>query len=316
MIATVVFSTYTSLFTNTDGSVSTHTGVTSSASALPSSGSSNSGSSSSTGKTWGIVGGVVGGVAVLGAIIFIVYRLSQRRFSNLDDEGEDIKWPELQPDGQEISASTSTLNPLGTRRTGGAGVEMGDGSEFGDEMSHSGMSGGAISMHARQPSYEQLAMADYSHQTGAQGVYDPYLGASAAPYPPPANLYPPQQFGGFGGSAGGHYGGDMGGYHDQSQEALSHYNAYGPEGYPGAGGAAAGGGPPHDQFSESDNRRGSIASSSGFHSTQGSTSAYVMSQDPFTNPSSRVGSPSPRIASPDFGNDPLRRGGTPTHGPL
>ncbi|ORY84682.1 hypothetical protein BCR35DRAFT_303000 [Leucosporidium creatinivorum] len=311
--STVVFSTYTSLFTNTDGSVSTHTGVTSSASALPSSGSSNSGSSSSTGKTWGIVGGVVGGVAVLGAIIFIVYRLSQRRFSNLDDDAEDIKWPELQPDGQEISASTSTLNPLGTRRTGGAGVEMGDGSEFGDEMSHAGMGGGAMSMHARQPSYEQLAMADYSHQAGPQGVYDPYLGASAAPYPPPANIYPPQQY---------HYAGDMsGGYHDQSQEALSHYNNSTPEGYPGAAGAAAGGSPPLDQFRESDQRRGSIASSSGFHSTQDSYSAYGMSQDPFNASSSRVGSPRiasppPSIASPEFGGDPLRRGGTPTQGPL
>lgn len=190
---------------------------------------------------------------------------------------------------------------------------MGDGSEFGDEMSHSGMSGGAMSMHARQPSYEQLAMADYSHHSGAQGVYDPYLGASAAPYPPPANIYPPQQFGG-----------DMGGgYHDQSQKALSHYYASGPEGYPGAGGAvAAGGSPPLDQFRESDDRRGSIASSSGFHSTQGSASAYGMSQDPFNASSSRVGSPRiaspppPRIASPDFGEDPLRRGGTPTHGPL
>jgi hypothetical protein len=203
---------------------------------------------------------------------------------------------------------------------------MGDGSEFGDEMSHSGMGGGAMSMHGRQPSYEQLAMADYSHQIGAQGVYDPYLGASAAPYPPPSNIYPPtpQHFGEqFGGSA--YYGGDMGGYHDQSQEALSHYNASGPEGHSGAGGAAAAGGgsPPLAQFREADNRRGSMASSSGFHSTQGSTSAYGMSQDPFTNPSSRLGSPSPRIASPppriaspEFGNDPLRRGGTPTHGPL
>lgn len=195
---------------------------------------------------------------------------------------------------------------------------MGDGSEFGDEMSHSGMGGGAMSMHGRQPSYEQLAMADYSHQTGAPGVYDPYLGASAAPYPPPANIYPPQQFGST------YYAGDMGGYHDHSQEALSHYNASGPEGYPGAGGAAAAtASPPLDQFRESDNRRGSIASSSGFHSTQGGASAYGMSQDPFTTPSSRVGSPSPRIASPapriaspEFGNDPLTRGGSPTQGPL
>lgn len=62
----------------------------------------------------------------MSAIIFIVWRCTQRRFSDLDDSGQEIKWPELQPEGQTISAQASTLNPLGTRRTGGAGIEMGE----------------------------------------------------------------------------------------------------------------------------------------------------------------------------------------------
>lgn len=94
--------------------------------------SSTPSSSSDTGKTWGIVGGVVGGVLLLSAGIFVVYRLTQKRFSDLNDGVEEIKWPELRPDGH--TAATSTLNPQGTRRLGGAGVEMErDGSEWGGE---------------------------------------------------------------------------------------------------------------------------------------------------------------------------------------
>lgn len=62
------------------------------------------------------------GVLLIAAIGYAVYRLTQRRFSQLDDIGDEIKWPELQQD----FAATSTLNPSGTRRTGGAGIEMGE----------------------------------------------------------------------------------------------------------------------------------------------------------------------------------------------
>ena len=66
------------------------------------------------------------GIVVLAAILFIIWRCTQRRFSEIEDGRDEIKWPELQPDGQNVSAATSTLNPMGTRRTGGAGMEMGE----------------------------------------------------------------------------------------------------------------------------------------------------------------------------------------------
>lgn len=240
---------------------------------------------------------------MLVAAIYLVYRLSQRRFSNLDDGDMDIKWPELNPEGQEVSASTSTLNPLGTRRTGGAGVDMGDGdSEFPDEMSQrGGLASSGTSFHNRQPSYEQLAMADYGH---SQAGYDPYLGASAAPFPPPANIYPPSQY------APTYYSNP---YTDagQSQEALS--SAYS-QGYAGAAGAVSSGtrSPPVDEFQHQDrSRRTSINS---FHSNSGSYS------DPFANYSTAARAASPKIASPQPGAGPafegIRRGVTPTQGPL
>lgn len=112
--------TYRSTFTNADGSIGTSTGILTSASVVP---IQNNSGSSNTAKTWGIVGGVVGGVAVVTALVFLIYRMTQRRFSSLDgDDIDDIKWPDLLPDGQEISSTTSTLKPLDTHRTNGAGV--------------------------------------------------------------------------------------------------------------------------------------------------------------------------------------------------
>ncbi|GAA5837253.1 hypothetical protein JCM11251_004946 [Rhodosporidiobolus azoricus] len=210
--------TYTSLITASDGSVSTATGTTTSQTAVP---VKKSGGGSSTGKTWGIIGGVVGGVVVVALGVFVVYRMTQRRFSSLDnDDLEEIKWPELQADGQILSTNTSTLRPLDTHRTGGAGVGDDGASEYGGanggrDMGASGvygavglnrhqsqsalLDGGALGMtHSRQASYEQLAMADsggaYGPNSGA-GHYDPFLGPAA--YPPlqgQGMVYPPPQY--------------------------------------------------------------------------------------------------------------------------
>lgn len=59
-------------------------------------------------------------VVVVGCLLF--WRLTQRRFSNLDHDVGEIKWPELQPDGGETNLSA--LNPPAARKTGGAGIEM------------------------------------------------------------------------------------------------------------------------------------------------------------------------------------------------
>lgn len=106
------------------------------------------------------------GVIVFAGVLFVIWRFTQRRFSDLDDGGDDIKWPELQPDGQTTAANTSTLNPMGTRRTGGAGIEMdGDGKDESDAY--------AGSMYYSQEhatgSYEQVGV--YGNQGGPGGAY-------------------------------------------------------------------------------------------------------------------------------------------------
>ena len=68
-----------------------------------------------------------GGVVVLAGVLFIAYRCTQRRFSELDDDGATgIRWPELLKRGDDYE-SAATLNPLGTKRRDGAagiGFEM------------------------------------------------------------------------------------------------------------------------------------------------------------------------------------------------
>ncbi|KAK4046584.1 hypothetical protein OIV83_005954 [Microbotryomycetes sp. JL201] len=171
--------TITSLRTNSDGSTRTMTSESSSM-LVPSAGS-NSSSSSHTGRTWGIVGGSVGGAVVLAAALFVLYRCTQRRFSDLDNHDGDIKWPELQPDGQEVISGLATINPQKTRRTGGAGVMDDDDDDEWDEKN----SGSA--RYDRPHS----SMAPYGDE------YDPYRAQSQPqfydPYIPQHEpvMYPP-----------------------------------------------------------------------------------------------------------------------------
>lgn len=72
-------------------------------------------------------------MALLVGIVLVVWRLTQRRFANLDNDHDEIRWPELQPDGQTVSTGLSTLNPQGTRRTGGAGIAMEKDGDFDDD---------------------------------------------------------------------------------------------------------------------------------------------------------------------------------------
>ncbi|BGP19211.1 hypothetical protein JCM10213_002093 [Rhodosporidiobolus nylandii] len=298
--------TFTSTFTNSDGSVGTSTGTMMTPSAVP---VKNNTGGSSTGKTWGIVGGVVGGAILVGALVFVVYRMTQRRFSSLDnDDLEEIKWPELQQDGGLISANTSTLKPLETHRTGGAGIgdddddgasayggprasgggDMGAGGMYGvhgRKGSESTLLGMGAAQHSRNASYEQLAMADSGgYGGGPQGHYDPFLGPAAYP-PPPANVhsqqamvYPPQQYALGGGSPYSDH------YHDGDSEHLSQspslsrdpsasaYSGSEPRGAPGAGGA-----------------RGSIASGSFSPPRVASPPVGTRTESPFRVPSPAVG---------------------------
>lgn len=284
--------TFTSTFTNADGSVGTSTGTLQSATAVP----IKQNNSSNAGKVWGIVGGVVGvslatscgrktsssrhatrkdspplslptqGVVAILIGAFVVYRLTQRRFSDLDDHVDEIKWPELQPDGQTVSTATSTLKPLDTHRTGGAGIgddgdeddwdssepfmaaqasaSAGAGAGAGGDRRYSSGTLLSMSQNAHDASYEQLAMVDqggYASQYPGQGAggggahYDPFLGPSAAPYPPPQNVsYPPSPFSGASPSS-----------RSPSLGGGGSPNLHqGPMGAPGAGGAIRQGSPP------------------------------------------------------------------------
>jgi len=187
--------------TNSDGSVSTGTSASVGTATQTAAASNKSSSSSSTGKTWGIVGGVAGGVVALAAIVFIAYKCSQRRFSSLDDDDANIKWPELQRDGE-------TLNPSATHRTGGAGIEMGErrGSDEWDAQEpffppqHDGrMSPGPGMGYA----------GDGGHHYNPAAPYDnPYAGNV---YPPqaagPGTYYDPYQNSSFADSRGNYIGG-------------------------------------------------------------------------------------------------------------
>ncbi|GAA5950162.1 hypothetical protein JCM3765_004221 [Sporobolomyces pararoseus] len=247
--------TFTSTFTNADGSVGVSTGTLQSASAVP----IKQNNSSNAGKVWGIVGGVVGGIVVILAGAFLIYRMTQRRFSNLDDNIDEIKWPELQSDAGILSTNTSTLRPLDTHRTGGAGIgDDGDDWDSSEPFVATGGAGGgdrryssgtllSMSQNAHDASYEQLAMVDqggYPSQQ-SQGHYDPFLGPSSAPYPPPQNVYPPSPY-------------------NSSPSLNGSPNLMGsssdlrtvPLGAPGAGGAIREGSPPpRDMFAAADGFR-------------------------------------------------------------
>ncbi|GAA5841551.1 hypothetical protein JCM3766R1_003984 [Sporobolomyces carnicolor] len=182
--ASQIIVTITSIVTNADGSHSTM--VSQSASAVAA--KQNDSGSGPSGKTWGIIGGVVGGVAVLIGAILIFWRCTQRRFDNLDDHMDEIKWPELQPDGQNVSAGLSTLNPAATRRTGRAGIEMekDDGSEWGDDSPRLGVRPDANDSQYfdHPPSSYEVAYTSNGSQRGSY-YDDPYHGQGTMPYPPP-----------------------------------------------------------------------------------------------------------------------------------
>lgn len=175
----------TAVITNSNGVVSTST---SSSLSTPAASSTvkpkNNTSSSSTGRTWGIIGGVAGGVVALLGVLFIAYRLSQRRFSNLDHGGADgdIRWPQLQMDGQMVAAGASTLRPMGTRRTGGAGIEM-DGDK--DEDNQSDWHGSDAANGANPTRSTEHLNHAFGYQDGFVVGNDVYSGR---PPPPPSSV--------------------------------------------------------------------------------------------------------------------------------
>ncbi|SDA02953.1 BZ3500_MvSof-1268-A1-R1_Chr11-1g03233 [Microbotryum saponariae] len=137
--APLVVITVTSIVTNPDGSTSIAAVVNPAATADSATSRTTSGGSSAS-RTYAIIGGVLGSVVGLLLLLILLYKLAQHRgwggdgrlgrFINepfgAGPNGKEIKWPELQPDGQTVSTGLATLNPMGTRKTGGAGISMGE----------------------------------------------------------------------------------------------------------------------------------------------------------------------------------------------
>jgi hypothetical protein len=200
------------------------------------------------------------GVIVVAAIVFVVFRMTQRRFSSLDNDADAsaIRWPELAEDGL-VSGNTSTLKPLDTHRTGGAGIgDDGEESQWGGDMGTGSIYGGdgaghgrnpsqgtllgyGAMQHARQASYEQLAMAD-GGGAFAQQHYDPFAGqgypSGAGGYgmaypPPPSHHNSPSMDG----SGEGPFGADQGRRSYPNSFTSASGGGEGPRGAPGAGGA-------------------------------------------------------------------------------
>lgn len=117
------------------------------------------------------------GVVLLIGAILILWRCTQRRFDNLDQDVDEIKWPELQPDGQTVSAGLSTLNPAATRRTGRAGIEMekDEGSEWGDDSPRLGVRPEANESQYFDPSYAVPYQGEHgtNSQRGSYCAFSP-----------------------------------------------------------------------------------------------------------------------------------------------
>lgn len=121
---------------------------------------------------------VAGGIAVIGAIAFIVWKFTRKRFSEFDADGEEIKWPEL---GHESHA-------LPTRQTGRAGV---------DDDGYDDAGVGGAGRHLGQ--YAPSATTGESSITDLNSYNDPYA------VPPLPHLDPNQPYHDDPSNYGGHY---------------------------------------------------------------------------------------------------------------
>ncbi|KAF8149822.1 hypothetical protein B0H34DRAFT_791245 [Crassisporium funariophilum] len=129
--------------------------------------------------TGSIVGmSVAGGVAVIGIIAFFVWKFTRKRFSDFDD-GEAIKWPDLNTHG----GSASDSHPLPVHNTGRAGFDTGSDSSLSRVNSSNNYStadfnsGASSDPYAVPPLPHLNPNQPYRDDPGAMGgYYDPYRG--------------------------------------------------------------------------------------------------------------------------------------------
>lgn len=99
----------------------------------------------------------------------------------MDAGHEDIKWPELQPDGQQVSTGLAVLNPSSTRRTGGAGIGEDDDDEDDWEEKPSFGSDSNVALSAG-PGMAGRGLQSYEHQQAYGDAIPYHAGAGNAPY--------------------------------------------------------------------------------------------------------------------------------------
>jgi len=121
---------------------------------------------------------VAGGVAVIGLIAFFIWKMTRKRFSDFDD-GEAIKWPDLNTHGGAAVDS----HPLPVHNTGRAGFDTGSESSLSRVNSNNYSTN---DFHSNPPS-DPYAVPPLPHlnpnqpyrdDPGAIGgaYYDPYRG--------------------------------------------------------------------------------------------------------------------------------------------
>ena len=128
--------------------------------------------------------GLSGGIVGLAAILFLGYRCTNRRFSDLDEDGGNvIRWPEILKRNED---ETTTLNPLGTKRrdgVAGIGIEMDENSSVSDfnSLSHEKLFA-APSVLAPQMAHSRSASSSGSADGGVAAGAGPFYAGTPQGY--------------------------------------------------------------------------------------------------------------------------------------